>query len=576
MILLLCACGIFDTEPVDSGDSGDTGDSAVDVETVDHCGDIEADETWSAELPHVLSCDVEVVSGTLTIEEGAEIWFDNKSAIKVANGDYAAGLVVQGSADNPVRFVPSSDVSEPSWEGIEIGPLATGVVIEGAEIVYAGKGQGGAILVEDAQVVLSDVTITDSGAAGVYLKGEASLGEGSGDITVSGAAELPVSVSATQAHTVPVGAYSGNGQDYVELRGDTVTESVTWGDLGVPWLVKGNASFSGSAEAAAVLTIEGGTSFVFDQGDGFTFSKDGSASGLFIDGSAEAPVSLGPLGASQIGYWRGLQFEDGVVQAELHHTTISWGGSAGGGLAIDGVEVLVDHVTIVGAEDAGVQFRGGGRLHADSAALVVEQSDTAISTTADALGTLPVEGSSYSGNERDVIVIEKDGEVTDSATWHDLGVPYEVDVTVEVDGTAEAPAILTIEAGTTFRFGNDRGLYVSKNKGAAGLRIEGTEDAPVVMGPRDTNSPGAWSGVGFWSDAEADECVLEWVEITAAGGKTLDGNVHVDSVAATLTSLVLDDSEQFGLYIEGPEETWPVTTDITGEGNLEGLVGYAE
>ncbi len=75
--------------------------------TVEHCGTISADETWSANAIHRVTCDMTVDTGvTLTVDSGAIVKFENSRALSV-NGD----LVASGTAAKPVYFTSIKDDS---------------------------------------------------------------------------------------------------------------------------------------------------------------------------------------------------------------------------------------------------------------------------------------------------------------------------------------------------------------------------------------------------------------------------------------------------------------------------------
>jgi hypothetical protein len=190
------------------------------------------------------------------------------------------------------------------------------------------------------------------------------------------------------------------------------------------------------------------------------------------------------------------------------------------------------------------------------------------------VGDLPKADSSYTGNTRDVLVVEQSGELHHSATWSDLELVVELDESLQIEGSSESPSVLTLEAGLQLRVANDKGIFVSKSGGAAGLIAQGSADEPVVFEPRDSNVQGAWAGIGLYDDAEDASCVLEHVQIRGGGGKLLSGNVHIDGVDATLSSVDVSDSLEWGVWVTG--DALPSIEDLSGEDNVLGLLGPEE
>lgn len=562
MLLLLAAC----TGPIDSRtpdlpeDTGDT-DTGTEVPPVEHCGTLSADETWSAARPHRVTCDVVVERGTLLIEAGASVVFDERAGLSVGTGDFEASLQVDGSSSGVV-FARSGDQD---WDGIVIGSSARGVALSGLSL----RGTTSGVRVDGAELTLGSLAIDGvSGGCGFTLEGGARLADGATGLTITGASGWSACAEVASVHTLPAVAsgYTGNGQDGVYLSGDTLAEAVTWEDLGVPYVVSEVVDIAGTAGSPAVFTLTAGVEVLFERDRGLRFSRTGDASALRVQGTADAPVRFGSLGADTAGFWRGFTASVGASELSLAHADFSGAGGDGATLHGEDVDLLVDRVTIARSSGAAVWLEGEAAFTEGSNGLVVRDSEVPLLLPAAAVPSLPTSGLSFTDNEVDAIKVGGSTRVDRSGTWVDAGIPYWVVDDVEVDGTAEAPAVLTISPGVELLFDNDAKILVGKT-GAAGLRIAGTESLPVSMAPWSANTPGAWGGIGIYDAAVDAEVVLRHADIGYAGGASLRGNLHVVDAAPTLEALHLHDSLEWGLYLS---DASPSMLEVTYADNASG------
>lgn len=563
MLWLIFAC----TEPVGSKTPDlpdpDTGDSATDtgVRVVEHCGELVEDEVWKAGLQHVVTCDVTVSRGTLTVEGGASVQFDERAGLSVGTGDFEASLVVDGVADGVV-FARSGDQA---WDGLVIGPSAQGSRLSGLSL----RGSTNGVRVDGAEVTLGSLAIDEVGdGCGFTLEDGARLAEGATGLTVTGAAGWSACAEVGSAHTLPSAAssYTGNGIDGVYLLDDAIDEAVTWEDLGVPYVVAELVDVAGTAGAPAVMTIGAGVEILFERDKGFRFSRTGDASALLAEGSEEAPIRFGPYGADTAGFWRGISAAVGASEVTFQHVEFSGAGSDGGSIHAEDVDVLVDRVTVTRSAGAGVWLEGEAQFAPGSTGLVVEESEVPVLLTAAAVPSLPTSGLAFEDNEVGAVKVAGSPQVSESGTWVDVGLPYWVVDDIEINGTAGSPAVVTLSPGVAILFDNDAKVLVGKT-GAAGLHVAGTASLPVTMLPWSADTPGAWGGVGIYDAAVDAEVRIEHAEIGYAGGSSLRGNLHVVDSAPTLTSVWLHHSLEWGLYVS---DASPVLTDVSYSDNTAG------
>jgi len=564
LVLTACEDEVVDQAPIgrvdDTGGGGsgtgdDGGGDDTGIDTLEHCGSIDEDETWGAESIHLVTCNVEVERGTLTLEAGVEVHFVRGAAMLVGSGDSPASLVVTGSAEAPVRMRSDDPSGEQGyWKGLQLKKNASDSTISYLVVQQGGSTLRGGIHVEETTVHLDHVMVKDAESCGLWLTDGAQLAEGSSDLTLTENGGAAACATADAVHSLPSSgsSYTGNVLDEISVSDSDLNESVTWSSLGVPYVLTESIAISGTAENPAVLTIEAPNTLKFANNKGLTFSGNGGASGLVVDGSDENPVLFTAQGAEIAGSWDGITIRQGGLTDHLllRHVTIEYGGSRyDAALYIEDSIVVLDTVTVRHSETAGIGLVGRASFGEGSQGIVATDNARPLFLPPNAVGSIPLTYLQLTGNEDDDIWLEDDdGEVTETQSWPNFGVDYVVETTIKVEGSAEEPAILTIEAGNILRFGNNKSLLVSKAGGAAGLMVEGTEASPVQFQPNTAYEEGAWGGIRFYENASDESCVLEHFEVGYGGGGTVSGAIHVADAAPTLRDGWVHHSETAAIY----------------------------
>lgn len=577
-ILIDTDFGDADTDT--DGDTDADGDSDADTDTepgagVDHCGVIDRDTTWTAaDNPHRISCDVEVQVATLTIEAGVEVYVASEKGLYVASDDLAASLKVNGTEALPVVFRQASGSAAGYWDSFSIEADAYDVELHHLQLIGGGSTSRAAFWVDSVEVLVDGLLVQDSGQSGIEFEGTGRFAASSRAVRVTGSAEEPVLIEADAAHTVPEedSDYTGNGVDLIRVDAGTVDEPVEWGDVGVPYAFDGDVRFEGAAGAPAVLTVLAGARLSFDDGGGLYFSQYDGASGLVVEGTPDDPVVFTALAAPIPGAWDGIVIRAGADPDALsiRNARIEWAGdnSANGALVLDDVEAEIENVEIIGSSSDGVRLLDGAAFAPGSSGLSVTESDRPITLPAASLGSLLAVGPTLSGNTNDFVFLTGDEDVTASATWSALDIPYWVTESLHLEGTAISPAVVTIGPGATFYMEDDVAVYVAKDGGAAALRVAGTASEPVVFTAAESLSRGAWAGIGIYDAAVDAETVLEHLEVWYGGGVNLQGNVHLVACNPTLDHVALYSSADYGLYLT--DDAAPTLGTMTYGDNARG------
>lgn len=270
----------------------------------------------------------------------------------------------------------------------------------------------------------------------------------------------------------------------------------------------------------ATLTIEAGTRVVVNAD---TFVDLGGVLGdptVLVNGTFGAPVVF--CGASEArGYWAGLRVGAGVTtDSVIRSLRVFDAGGDGPAVRVD-AEVLIDGLLVSGSGQVGVQASAFG---ASSSGLSVQDSAAAVVlTTPLAVSHFPV-GGTFSENDENLVRLTFN-RVEESATYHDVGIPYLQEVSTEV----MSQAVVTFEPGVEYRFAADTHFDVGAFANVVTLNVTGTEDEPVVFRGQQ-QEPGYWHGVIIGPNVSSASRV-DYLEVRDGGG----GEIYTLDVQAPLT-----------------------------------------
>lgn len=239
---------------------------------------------------------------------------------------------------------------------------------------------------------------------------------------------------------------------------------------------------------------------------------------LIAEGTEKKPIRFEGEG------WTSIRVQ-APGTASLAHVTLD-----GGGIDIFGDRageidrgVKLDHVTV---KKAAVSISGFAGLAAGSTDLVIEGApEFPLTIGESAIGDVP--SGRYTGNGKDLILIEPESNLLESATMHDRGVPYRIGTTPGIDnlvvnsGSGKPAAVLTIEPGVTIQFLAGSGFEIEHATGsfaATGAIVAvGTKDKPITFtSAAAAPKAGDWKGLWFGGQPLAENR-LENVRIEYTG-----------------------------------------------------------
>ena len=576
-LFFLCAlgCGPVDADPEDPNDpevNNNDDEDAVDEsgcliltsEDVAMGATLEVPEQGCYGVPQ----DLTVTGGTLELEPGVRMEFAEGAGLRVAGG---GRLKAQGSAEEQIVLTGKS-ASRGAWQGVSFQDTnSPDNVLDHVVIEYAGgQGWNGSSLSRACLYALDDgvrLSVTNSvfrecGQVGFQADGPEA------DISVASTSfeqnDAPIWVAANLVGSLaPDLSFEGNDDPAILATSggsSEITTEQTWPALEVNYRV------DRTLRVRELLTLSPGVTIEFEQDQGIDIAQTGRLSAV---GTVAGVIALTGTEESR-GFWKGLHYEDtNSSQNELEYVIVSYAGSepwsgsplarAGIFLERDGVQLSMKNVTIEGSGRMGLYANGAG-ANLTLEDVLYTDNDAPVALHPNLVGALDA-GSDYTGNDEDVVEIER-GDVTTDATWQELNVPYLVSGTVRLDG-----GDLTIAPGTTVEFRQDQGIDVQEGK----LVADASEGETIEFIAADGEM-----GVGFWNGIQIETTrsnVLSNVLIRSGGSAGWDGGedsragVFVSNTGAlSMTDVTLENNGNVGVSVrDGGMLTQ--CSGVTGSGN---------
>jgi hypothetical protein len=269
------------------------------------------------------------------------------------------------------------------------------------------------------------------------------------------------------------------------------------------------------------------------------------------------------------GDWFGIYFANADrPTSHLSYCVFDYGGYADGGAI--GVTwysaVSVDHCTIRNSA-------GNGISTDDHDGWVKNFTNNTITNCAkypmDAyanhvrhIGT----GNMLTGNGFDYIVIHG-REVESTGTWLKQSVPYLVHDSTDVGLGGDASPVLTIEKGTTIKFGIGSSMTVGYTVDAT-LIAEGDSLNPITFtSASSTPQAGDWRFLWLAMGPLAAQSKLTWCNILYAGGVTNEGNLLITGEALPVVQhCEIAYGAAWGIWLDGA--TYPDPATLRAENNI--------
>ncbi len=513
-LLLLAACNNEDPGPVD-----DTGDG---IHYTPHCGDITGEETWYAsDNRHRLDCDV-VVTGTLTIDPGAEVYFMPGTTLRVDGGT----LNAVGDQHQPIFMGSAAQTPGAGDHGGIVGTSAT-INIDWLTLQHGGA-EGGLLQLTGGTAEIGNSRFSNGMTTGVV--GDGTLFRRLTNLNI---AYVPTGlVLPWNAPQVLAGiVYDQVGTQSISLPDPSVTEITPLPDVGYMYVHEGDLT----VEKAAKLDIQPGAMLQMG-GDMVVYG------GLSVFGSYESPAQLQSIDGTPFT----VSIESSAFQATFYFAVVH---DATFVSAADELYAKTSRFT----DAQGDVFTITGHVKDDRASNLDNNTFSGTGYglviapwVLGSVGTNNLSGSAFNG------VAVMGGTITDDIDIAELPSP-----TMRVLGPITVDGATLAFTGGIFLFEDDTFLTIRNGE----LEVSGASFVHA------DSTPGGWYGVTF--DEGSDFSFLDNTEVAYGGA---DGGANVTARSSlTIRSCSIHDSAGWGVYVEAGAS--PEFEDNTYSNNALGNVG---
>ncbi|MBN1334346.1 MAG: hypothetical protein JXB39_00135 [Deltaproteobacteria bacterium] len=511
ILLLLAACNPNDTGLDDTGEG---------IHITPHCGEVTGEETWAAsDNRHLLTCDV-VVTGTLTINPEAEVYFDPGTTLRVDGGT----LVAVGFPDQPILF--ESNAQDPA-AGDHGGIVSTNGTVS---IDWVTLRHGGA---EGALLQLTGGTADVGNSTFANGKSEGIVGDGTTFTRLENLNIAYVPVGLVLPWTAPQVlsgiVYDQVGTQSIMLPDDVVSESAELPNVGYTYVTG-----AVTVEEAAQLTITSGA--LLQMGGDLLVYGGLSVFGDYdskarIEGVDHAPFNILIESSAFTATFRYALINDASIVSEAQ------------GLYAKASEIQDapgDVFTVAGTvKDNNPANLDNCRFSGAGYGLVIAPRNLG------AVGTNAYTGSAFNG------VALTGGTITQSMDISELP-----SSTLKVLGSITVDGANVVFTGGTFLFADDTSLTVR----------DGTLQVSGASFVHDGSTAGGWNGITF--DTGSDDSFLDNTEV-GFGGADAGANITI-AASPTIRSCNIHDSAGWGVYVQSGS---PEFEDNIYSGNALGNVG---
>lgn len=505
-------------------------------------GSISTNTTWSEGETYIIRGDVSVDNTTLTIQPGATIKFEAGASLSI--GYYgSATLIANGTQEKPITFTSTLDSpTAGTWEGIYLYSYnSSNTSFKYCNIKYAGTDSDGALNIIGTSCSFSNNAIQFVKKLGIKLTDHSSLFVEMNNNTISDCGSHAIKITSAQLHTIGTGntftCTTGFGVN-VYSDGD-VTGTKTWKKLTVPYFIEGEIDIDGN------LTIDPGTIFKFN-GDGSLEFGYYATTTLTANGTALEPIVFTSSATTpSSGAWNGIYFFGYNQQnSSMTYCEIAYAGKSNGqAINLNGTKLTFNNNAIHHSLETAIKLSEGASFVSMNNNTVSNCGKHAIIMYAENFRTIGT-GNTLSA-ATDMGIYLEGGRVTTSGTWRKQTLPVIINSEVDIDAT------LTIEAGSTFKFGGDGILWFGYYSNTL-LNAIGTLANPIVFTAW-TSSPaaGAWKGIvidGYTSS----NSTLDYCDVRYAGkGSESDrASVFIRGVSGmTIKNSKFSDSNGWGIYL---------------------------
>jgi hypothetical protein len=433
------------------------------------------------------------LTGNVVIDPGTTFVMQADSGIEFAWNTSRTTLMAQGTLTRPIRFC-RDELDLGHWDGLIIGAATTSDSVLANVEVYSAGSRGAAVVIA-APITVTNLSVYDSAQDGVSAS---TWGDGSSGLTIDGSGrDAVVATGPSAVDKFPTAAkFSNNHNNSVRLTYDSVGGSLTFRDLGIPYVQQKHTSVTNGS----TVTFEAGVDYRFAVDTGMEVGWNSGKVAIFVNGTETAPVVFQGV-AEEPGAWTGITIQASVsTDSSLEHVRVLHaGGKKAAPLALRQSIALIDVQVLNSAQPASLTMPP----RAESSGLVIKGSTSyPLDTNPFSLQGIPP-GSSFTGNAEDQIHVSGGNGVI-TGTIPGAGVPYLIGGSIAVSGASD----FTFGPGAEFVFvsGYRYMFELGWNGNRVKFKVAGTPTQPVIFRGQN-DEPGAWDGIVVRPSVSTDSSV---------------------------------------------------------------------
>ena len=535
------------------------------VTTVTHFGEINANETWKADVIHLVFSSVTINDATVTIEPGTTVRFMQGATLAVGtkSGVTGATLIAKGAIDKPILL--TADANTPTagyWRNIKFGAGDSGnSIVEYCTIEYAGGSDiyGDALIkIYGSAVTIQNNILRKSAGYGVYVDTPGSFKIFTNNVL----SECPNGSLLMDPEAVPGIGLNNTLVSHIDVENGYIKAATAiWKKLSVPYHMIGTL-YVGS-EVGTSWTIEPGVTIKLPSSSdlligGFTTSK----ATLIANGTSTEPITFTSIKTNPTitDRWGGLQFGVGTnALTSMKYCVIENGGFTGNtaeraeiiikdcSLNIESTKVLnsVDFAILMNSKGNFAKFINNTIDNPASVGLYIHCN------WAHTIGT----GNTF--NAARGIVVETGIIAQSSATWIKQPVPYfvtgQVDSGLSIYNSTPEGAKLTLAPGVQLLM-DTHGNISAGGSGKGAFVASGTAADPILItSSRNPKNKGDWGRIQFGTSTTSgilNYCTIEY------GGYNTSGMIEVSYTnTPAITNCTIRNSGSYGIVLQSASPT---------------------
>lgn len=474
------------------------------------------------------------VNGQLNIDACTLIHMDSDSVIHVSDG---GSVVAVGRENCPIEITSAKEIpAAGDWSGIEIYPTASSNnEFTWVNLKYAGSDYGAFWLESNVTIKFSNLTLENIKDNGIVFGDDTKLPVFSNVKFKNVGSYLIEGYADGFKQLTPI-VSENNSKNYVYVKNGALTETATWKNLSVPYLLE-------SLDVEAPLTIEEGTILNMKNDSVINVSNSGA---IITQGTELAPVVFNSEKSTpEAGDWSGFEiYATSSNQNSFQHTYIKNVGNYYGALWLeDGSEISISNTVFENVKENAITMAGVIKVKSFENNSFKNVEKYPIVTHANNVKDLRPIIHENLGKER---VLINGGHVDTTGTWLNLSLPYELETIDIMEST------LTVEEGVELLMAPETTVRVFDN---GALILNGTtENRVIVKSSKSAPAGGDWSCFEIYATA-SNESSFRNADIMH-GGYSGYGHLWIeDGATIELENVIFGESKD--------------SCDVSGDGNID-------